>query len=171
MAPKLTHNRVVVFHPGEEAMVPLGSVHMVFNCSIVNPSTSVPHIVSIFQHFCPLRCLRRPCCHLRSLQVQYTLLPPSLVHQRSWSPLRLQTQIQYRTSHNIFGCSVLEEGDVRLHLLQACRRHRLLQQWILPYPLYIETWLYPSHIAGHPVLETSQGSANPGGHNPQLQDK
>ena len=67
MVPNITHNWVVVFHPGADAMGKLGSVPVVLSFHKVNPSASVPHIVSILQPFCMILRLLISFCLLRYL--------------------------------------------------------------------------------------------------------
>ena len=62
---------------------------MLLSFYVVNPSASVPSLVPIFQSFRPIIPLLRPCRLPRSLQVQSSLIPPSLGHPRSWLPLHI----------------------------------------------------------------------------------
>ena len=157
MLPNFTPDWVVVLHTGTEAKGSLGSTHMVLSLYVVNPSASVPHIIFIFLSFCPLFCLCLP--HHQQfpnlIQVQSSLLPPSLHHLLSWTPLCLQTQLQFWTSWDIL-------------VYSACCSDRLCHRWTLPYNLCIVLWLHPHNAEVHPVVETPQGLALLGGHRPRL---
>ena len=51
---------------------------------------------------------------------------------------------------------VLEEGDLSLHLLQTCLRHRILHRGLLPVSVLPLPWLLSHQPAGHPMVETAQ---------------
>ena len=143
---------------------------MVLSCYIVNPSSSLSRLIFIFRPFPMLLCL---CCpyhlgHPRSLEVQPSLLPLPLGHPHSWPPFCLQSNLQYRKSHNILGYSVLVAEKLRLHILRDHRRHILRQQWILQYFLSVAPGLHPHPPAGHSVVDTTQGLDDPGGNHPCL---
>ena len=126
-APKHTHSRLAEFHPTAWVKGPLGSVPMVIRCYVseyASISRLVPYLCldPLLLHFHPL-CLHISCRLPPSLQVNTHLFQSSPYNLHSQSLIRLQTQLQHRTIHNVLNYGIMAEDDVRLHLLQSCFRH------------------------------------------------
>ena len=126
MVPKHTHSQAVVLHPVAEAKGLLGSIHMVISC-YVSPTSLISRLGTHFRLLPTLLCiqlwlllqfhLHRP-RHCRcALHFNTLLLALHPFHPCSWTPLFLQTQLRYRTSHNVLGCVILVAEDVCIHLL------------------------------------------------------
>ena len=171
MIPKLTHNKPVVFHPRAEATGPTWLIPMLFSCYTVIPHASVSHLVSILWPFRPILFLFCPYHWIQYFKVLLYLIPPSIGHLRSRSPLLLQTELKYWMSCDILGYSVFEAKERNLHLLQACRNHPIHQHLIPPYTLCIALRLHTRQPTGYPVMETPPWIVQPGGHHLCLWDE
>ena len=168
MFPNITNNLVVVFHPGAEDKRPLGSVPMVLSFYVVNLSASVPCLVYIFQTFCPLLCLCRPCRHPLSLQSQYSILPPSLGHLLSWffSASSHRSNIVWVVIYwDVFFLqkSTWFSTSSRTSPVATSTNGGYSHVSVFFVPLF-----HPCQTAGYPVVEKPQGSSDTVGCNPHL---
>ena len=132
---------------------------MVIRCYVseyASISRLVPYLCldPLLLHFHPL-CLHISCRLPPSLQVNTHLFQSSPYNLHSQSLIRLQTQLQHRTIHNVLNYGIMAEDDVRLHLLQSCFRHWWIQRWVHSLHRHIRMWLNTHQAAGHAVVEAS----------------
>ena len=71
-------------------------------------------------------------------------------------PLRLQTQVNVRTGHNLHCNHVLELGIIVLHPLQVFLPYHHIQRGVTPAPMHFPLWLFVCCLLYHPMAKNPE---------------